>query len=165
MEPKEDGESSFMIKILTVCLGNICRSPAAEAVFKMKLHKAGISAYVDSAGTSGHHNGEMSDKRMRIEAQKRDIEITSFSRQINSADIKEFDYIIVMDESNYENVLKLVSDPNDQAKIYKMIDFTSEKYGTYDEIPDPYWSGQEGFALVLDMLDDASENFIQRILV
>jgi protein-tyrosine phosphatase len=117
-----------MTKILTVCLGNICRSPAAEAVLKMKLKEHGIEAVVDSAGTSGHHTGEMADKRMRLEAAQRGIEITSFSRQFTKDDFIEFDHIIVMDDSNYENVTRLSSDEAHHQKVVKMIDFVSDKY-------------------------------------
>jgi protein-tyrosine phosphatase len=156
----EAGESKSMTKILTVCLGNICRSPAAEAVLKMKLKEHGIEAVV-SAGTSGHHTGEMADKRMRLEAAQRGIEITSFSRQFTKDDFVEFDHIIVMDDSNYENVTRLSNDEAHHQKVVKMIDFVSDKYRDLGEVPDPYWGGQQGFSLVLDLLDEACDNFIK----
>ena len=144
-------------KILFVCLGNICRSPAAEGVFKKLLQNNNISKgyYVDSAGTSGLHAGEYADKRMISEAIKFDIDLTSKSRKFIKEDFNRFDYIIVMDDENYRNVLKLDNHGEYQHKVSKMTDYASGKFSKYKFVPDPYYGGQDGFTLVLNLLENA----------
>lgn len=155
-----------MTKVLFVCLGNICRSPAAEAVFKHLIEKRGLenNFIIDSAGTSAHHTGEKADERIRIEAKKKDIEVTSISRQFNFNDFSKFDYIIVMDNSNYKNVLKLDKNQNFHSHVLKMTDFASGKYQSFDEVPDPYYGGLEGFQLILDLLENTCEGFLSYLV-
>ena len=144
-------------KILFVCLGNICRSPSAEAVFKYIVEKKGEANnfYIDSAGTSAWHAGEKADARMRRHAKKRGIELTSISRQFVQEDFDRFDYIIAMDQENMQEMKRMARDKSDLVKLYYMTDFS--KRFNYNHVPDPYYGGDEGFELVLDLLDDAGE--------
>ncbi len=148
-----------MIKtnILFVCLGNICRSPAAEAVMQKIVDEHGASDTIklDSAGTSAYHAGETSDSRMMDHAQRRQVDITSISRQFIEADFKRFDKIIIMDGSNYTNVLRLDMSGQYKHKIHYMTEYCSDKFSSYTEVPDPYFGGEDGFEIVLDLLDDA----------
>ena len=149
-----------MHRILFVCLGNICRSPAAEAVFKHLIKREGIEDQftIDSAGTGDWHIGELADKRMRAAAEKRGIEMTSRARQIREEDFKEFDLIIAMDDSNVANIKKIMVDEADVKKIKKMTDYQSDKSVT--NVPDPYFGGEEGFEYVLDLVNEASKGLI-----
>ncbi len=151
------------IKILFVCLGNICRSPSAEAVFKYLVDEKGESNnyFIDSAGTSAYHVGDRADARMRSHAKKRGIELTSISRQFILEDFDHFDYIIAMDQENMYALKNLARDKSDLDKLHFMTDF-SKKYN-YNHIPDPYYGGDQGFELVLDLLEDSGEGFYQYI--
>ncbi len=151
-------------KILFVCLGNICRSPSAEAVFKGLVKDKGVQGGfdIDSAGTYGYHAGELADRRMQSHAVKRGYNLTSISRPFNAADDwDKFDYIIAMDKSNMRDLRDMARNADDLKKLYSMTDF-AVKFD-YDEVPDPYYGGSAGFELVLDLLEDSSEglfNFI-----
>jgi protein-tyrosine phosphatase len=151
--------------VLFVCLGNICRSPAAEGVFVDLISKANLrdNFIVDSAGTSGAHAGEKADGRMRSHALKRGIELTSLSRQFVYGDFAKFDYIIVMDDSNYQNVLRLDPIGEYAHKLYRMRDYLSSKYQSFKEIPDPYYGGSEGFELVLNLLEDGCRHLLNQL--
>lgn len=154
-----------MKKILFVCLGNICRSPAAEAVMKATLKKLGIenAFYVDSAGTYGGHSGSLPDARMRKHAALRGYHLEHRARRFYaSADFAEFDMIIGMDRQNIADLKKLAVTAEERAKIYAMIDFC-RKDMVYREIPDPYYEGPDGFELVLDLLEDAIEGLIEKL--
>lgn len=148
-------------KILFVCLGNICRSPSAEAVFKNMVEKAGLSQGfdIDSAGTSGWHAGEPADQRMRSHAQKRGYILNSLSRQFDpSTDFDYFDMLIGMDDSNVANMKRMARFTIDRDKLHKMTDFSQDFQ--YNEVPDPYYGGSEGFELVLDILEDACRGLL-----
>ena len=147
-----------MSKILFVCLGNICRSPAGEAVMK-SLDVQGLFQ-IDSAGTNGFHNGERADARMRAAAQRRGIDITSISRQITPADLEQFDYILTMDNSNYANTVIL--NPEYEGRVHKFCQYLDGEFAHYDEVPDPYFGGDDGFELVLDLLDNGCRNFMKQ---
>ncbi len=152
-------------KILFVCLGNICRSPSAEALFKGLIKKRGLQQQfeVDSAGTSKWHVGEASDKRMKEHAIKRGYSLDSISRQFNpNVDFDYFNFIIGMDDANVLELKKMARDENDLKKIYKMTDFSRE--WDYSEVPDPYYGGDEGFELVLDLLEDACTGLLDSII-
>ncbi len=149
--------------ILFVCLGNICRSPSAEAVFKHLVEKKGEEGnfFIDSAGTSAWHAGEKADARMRRHAKKRGIELTSISRKFVAEDFDRFDYIIAMDRENMDEMKRMARNKNDLDKLHMMTDF-SQKFN-YHEIPDPYYGGDEGFELVLDLLEDANKGLLEHI--
>ena len=153
------------ISVLFVCLGNICRSPAAEAIFQKLIDDKGIGNqfFVDSAGTGSWHVGKKADSRMRYAAKQRNINITSNARQIREDDFRKFKYILVMDDSNFNNVIDLKNrvKGSDFAKILKIQDFSSifnEK-----EVPDPYFGGDAGFDHVLDILEDSVSCFLEQI--
>ena len=153
------------ISVLFVCLGNICRSPAAEAIFLNLIEKKGLadSFIVDSAGTGSWHIGKKADTRMRTAAERRDINILSRARQIISKDFEEFNYILAMDNSNFSNIqdLKNRTSSTDFASIKKIQNFRSvfnEK-----EVPDPYFGGDDGFDYVLDILEDSVSGFLESI--
>jgi protein-tyrosine phosphatase len=145
-------------RILFVCLGNICRSPSAEAIFKAIAEKAKIPVEVDSAGTSAWHEGEMADNRMRRSAAARGYKLTSISRALKRKDFDEFDMIIAMDDKNYHDIKDLAQSAEEEEKVFRMRDFFVHKQ--YDHIPDPYYGGEQGFNMVIDLLEDASEGLV-----
>lgn len=149
-------------KILFVCLGNICRSPSAEAVFKAKLIDHGLDAEVEveSAGTSSYNEREPADSRMKKHAIKRGYDLTSISRQILPSDFDYYDLIIAMDDNNYHNLVGLAKNPSHKNKIALMTEFSEIYEGN---VPDPYYGGSKGFETVLDILEDCSEGLIEEI--
>jgi len=153
------------ISVLFVCLGNICRSPAAEAIFINLISKKGLTDrfIVDSAGTGSWHIGKKSDIRMRIAAEKRNVKILSRARQINASDFEIFNYILTMDNSNFNNVkdLKNRNNLSNFANIKKIQDYRSAF--ELKEVPDPYFGGEEGFDDVLDILEDSVSGFLKSI--
>lgn len=148
-------------KILFVCMGNICRSPAAEGIMKHKVGAKGLEKFfhIDSAGTYGYHEGELPDTRMRAHAARRGYQLTSRSRPVAYDDFHQFDMIIGMDDDNIRNLNRMAPDPESQQKIYRMTDFCRQH--SNDHIPDPYYDGASGFELVLDLLEDACEGLIE----
>jgi protein-tyrosine phosphatase len=151
------------VKLLFVCLGNICRSPAAEGVMKRKVEEAGLTQQfeIDSAGTSGYHAGDAADARMRRHARNRGLNLTSISRQVQRHDFDYFDWIIAMDDSNYDDLLSLARTQEHRQKVVKMADFCSMP--DVDHVPDPYYGGDAGFERVLDILDDACNGLLQSL--
>jgi protein-tyrosine phosphatase len=148
------------MKILMVCLGNICRSPLAEGIMRDKIERAGLDWEVDSAGTGTWHIGHRPDKRSIAEAQKHGLDIQSQrGRQIQPSDLKDFDLIFAMDESNYRDILSLTSDKQLHAKVQKILDISEN--GRKNDVPDPYWD-DNGFARVYTMLEKACESIIER---
>ena len=148
------------IKILFVCPGNICRSPSAEAVFKGLVKDKGVAHEfeIDSAGTYAYHAGEQADRRMQQHAIKRGYNLTSISRAfVPDTDWDNFDFIVAMDNSNFSDLSAMARDADDLKKLFKITDFSQEF--DYDQIPDPYYGGSDGFELVLDLLEDAGEGF------
>ncbi len=151
-------------KILFVCLGNICRSPSAEAVMNGLIKKNGLQEQfeIDSAGITGYHAGEPADQRMQRHAQNRHIELTSISRQVKvPTDFEYFDYIIGMDNQNMDDLCHLASNEKHANKISKMTDYC--RHYQHDSVPDPYYGGAAGFELVLDLLEDACEGLLEHI--
>jgi len=143
-------------RVLFVCLGNICRSPGAEAVFRALTEKKGIAGEfeIDSAGTSGWHEGEPADRRMQRHAQKRGYNLTSLSRPVHpELDFETFDYIVAMDRENLNELKRMAPLAGHRAKLFLITDFARKH--RYDGIPDPYYGGENGFELVLDLLEDA----------
>ena len=153
-------------KILFVCLGNICRSPAAEGIFKQKIKDRDLENLfvVDSAGTGGWHVGNLADRRMREAALSRGIELTSRSRKIDDNDLYEFDHILVMDKDNLNAVKSLIKDHTYPMKSKIKLILSYSKKSQLDEVPDPYYGGQNGFERVLDLLDDAIDKLIDSLI-
>ena len=153
-----------MIKILFVCMGNICRSPSAEAVMNSTIKQNDLTDKIkcDSAGTISYHVGETADTRMIRHASTRGYDLTSIARQIQHMDFDLFDYIIAMDSENYDNILALDSEGNYKSKISKMTDY-SKNYDA-NEVPDPYYGGPQGFEYVLDLLEDSCSGLLDHIL-
>jgi protein-tyrosine phosphatase len=151
-----------MKRVLFVCLGNICRSPAAEGVFRHKVKEAGLEdlIFIDSCGTAAHHEGEPADVRMQEHAKSRGYQLTSIARGIQRGDLESFDYVLTMDNSNYKNVVALTAD-DFKHKVKMIMDFAKEH--PHDQIPDPYYGGPEGFELVLDLLEDACQGLLDHI--
>lgn len=148
------------IRILFVCLGNICRSPAAEGVMKSIIESNGDANHrwlIDSAGTGNYHIGDLPDRRMRIHGRQRGLDFDHICRQVREIDFDRFDIIIGMDQSNISNLKRIAPTTGDEEKIVPMSEFFSTP-SHYDSVPDPYYEGSEGFELVLDLLDDACMN-------
>ncbi len=152
-----------LIKVLFVCMGNICRSPSAEAVMNAYIEREGLQDKIicDSAGTIAYHAGEPADARMQEHAIKRNYDLTSISRQIVTGDFDAFDYVIAMDNDNLKNMKSFLPNVKLGNKISKMTDYCSNKNPGY--VPDPYYGGAEGFEQVLDLLEDACEGLLNKI--
>lgn len=148
-------------RILFVCLGNICRSPAAETIFKATADAAKLPVIVDSAGSSGWHEGEPADGRMRHSAKQRGYIITSHSRPFEMLDFNRFDLIVAMDDQNFDNLRNQAVTLEDKEKIVRMADFFIHQ--KMDHIPDPYYGGTDGFNLVIDLLEDASIGLLNHL--
>jgi Protein-tyrosine-phosphatase len=151
------------IRVLFVCLGNICRSPLAEAVFNHKIKQAGLAEHfeVDSCGTGDYHIGEPPDPRTLANARKNGIAVDHFCRQITEDDLSYFDYILTMDNSNLQNVMSLEGADQHSHKISLLREFDPDGKGL--EVPDPYFGGEEGFDLVYDILDRALDGFLDYV--
>lgn len=142
------------VKIIMVCLGNICRSPLAEGILRSKLDSNFI---IDSAGTGGWHAGESPDKRSIETAKQYNIDISNQkARKFSISDFDLFDYIYVMDKSNYKDVINLAPDEAAKAKVALIL-------GDSKEVPDPYYGGQEGFENVYYLLDQACEEIAKNL--
>ncbi len=147
------------MKILMVCLGNICRSPLAEGIMQKKIEDQGLDWQVDSAGTSGWHQGELPDPRSIEKAQQHGLDITyQRSRQLLSSDLEDFDLILAMDTSNYNNIKKLDSENIHSDKIKMILNFVYPNENR--SVPDPYYDN--GFQRVYDMLDQATEAILNQ---
>lgn len=144
------------MKVLMVCLGNICRSPLAEGILQDKIDKRGLSAEVDSAGTAAYHIGEPPDRRSRAIAMKNGIDITHQSaRQFEIADFDRFDKIFAMDRNNYADIISMARDQNDAQKVELIMNLVNP--GEDIDVPDPYYGGNFGFEKVYQMLDESSD--------
>lgn len=155
-------------RLLFVCLGNICRSPAAEGVFMHLVQERELEDHflIDSAGTGGWHIGSPADKRMRSAAAQRGIKITSRARQLSITDLESFDLILTMDNDNLAFVESLAMENNHlgtTASIKPLLSFASEQ--SCLEVPDPYYGGDAGFEHVLDLLENACEGLLKKLSV
>ena len=149
------------VKILMVCLGNICRSPLAEEILRSKLPEQDF--IVDSAGTGDYHIGRAPDKRSIAIAREKGLDITlQKARQFTAKDFKDFDMIYVMDQSNYNNVLRLA--PNEEAKQKVNLILNELFPGENVDVPDPYFGLENGFSSVYDMLDEACDNIAKKLI-
>ncbi|MCC6282227.1 MAG: low molecular weight phosphotyrosine protein phosphatase [Saprospiraceae bacterium] len=150
------------MKILMVCLGNICRSPLAEGIMKQKAVENGLEWAVDSAGTGSWHMGQLPDRRSIAIARKKGIDISDQrARQFQTIDFERFDIIFVMDTQNQSDVLRLASNEKDREKVALILDQTYP--GQRKSVPDPYYD-DNGFEEVFDLLDQACSVFIRRYI-
>ncbi|MBK9800018.1 MAG: low molecular weight phosphotyrosine protein phosphatase [Bacteroidetes bacterium] len=152
----------MQLKILMVCLGNICRSPLAEGIMRQKIEKYKLNALVDSAGTIANHVGQHPDSRSIANGLKHQVDIsTLIARQFTKSDFDKFDLIYVMDASNYKNVIGMARNTEDKKKVNLLL---NELYPRTDlEIPNPYFGGDEGFEKVYHLLDLACENLAMNL--
>lgn len=150
-------------KILFVCLGNICRSPAAEIVMHKYLKKSKLLSHfeVDSAGLIGFHENELADERMREHASKREYRITHRAKQIKPKDFDYYDLIIGMDDSNIAELMNKAVTPEHRHKIKKLTDYRVAL--AHANVPDPYYGEAEDFELVLDIVEDACQGLLQSL--
>lgn len=149
------------MKVLMVCLGNICRSPLAEGILQDKINQKGLNWTVDSAGTGGWHAGEGPDPRSVATAFERGIDISmQRARKFRMSDFETFDHILVMDASNYTDVIHLTTNAAHRAKVELILNYLHP--GRNKQVPDPYYGGPAGFDLVYEMLDAACEAFVNK---
>ena len=154
-------------RLLFVCLGNICRSPAAEGVFLHLIAREGLEDrfLVDSAGTGGWHAGNPADRRMRDAAERRGIHLPSRARQIALADFTAFDRILTMDDDNLLHVHSLARELGERPGLARIEPMTSHcRLHQAREVPDPYYGGEQGFEQVLDLLEDACAGLLETLL-
>jgi protein-tyrosine phosphatase len=161
-------------RILFVCLGNICRSPAAHHIFESLVEEyraegrlvtasgEEVEFVIDSAGTYGGHAGDLPDSRMRAAGARRGYTFTHRSRKVRSDDFEDFDLILAMDDENYERLSRLAPTIEGVERVERMIDYIPDTRYTY--VPDPYYEGHEGFELVLDMLEKGCRNLLDKLL-
>ena len=151
------------VRILFVCMGNICRSPTAEGVFASLVARAGLSEHIltDSAGTHGYHVGSPPDVRAQRSAARRGYDLSGIrSRRISHDDYRRFNYVLAMDRSNLQDLHDL-SPPGERARIELLMDYAPEYPAR--EVPDPYYGGADGFEVVLDMVEAAGQGLLEAI--
>ena len=151
------------IRVLMVCLGNICRSPMAHGVFEARVRAQGLEDVieVDSAGTAGYHVGAKPDPRARQEARSRGYDLEHLrARQLEPEDFLEFDYILTMDDANYRNAER-IRPADSRAELLRYLDFAPQ----FDdhEVPDPYYGGDDGFVHVMDLVEAAADGLLEHI--
>ena len=151
------------ISVLFVCMGNICRSPTAEAVFRHYVENAGLSEYIliDSAGTHDYHVGEPPDTRAQRSAQQRGYDMSKLrGRQVGADDFRRFDYILAMDRANLA-ILQHITPPDSITQPQLFLEYA--RHHREREVPDPYFGGMDGFEQVLDMVEDAAQGLLEDI--
>ncbi|MEZ4988445.1 MAG: low molecular weight protein-tyrosine-phosphatase [Saprospiraceae bacterium] len=147
------------MKILMVCLGNICRSPLAEGILQARADALGLGWQIDSAGTGAWHTGEQPDPRSQAVARRYGIDISSQrARQFKEGDFDRFDLIFAMDQSNHDNIVRLARSKTDREKVHLIMQFTD---GDVRDVPDPYWDDQ-GFEQVYQMLNKACDRLLEK---
>jgi protein-tyrosine phosphatase len=150
-------------RVLFVCMGNICRSPTAEGVFRHAVATAGLEQriLVDSAGTHDYHLGHAPDRRSQSAAAQRGYDLAGLrARQVSEQDFIDFDYILAMDQHNLSQ-LRQLAPPQHRGKLSLFMDYSRARQG--EEVPDPYYGGARGFELVLDMTEEAAQGLLQQI--
>jgi len=153
-----------MIRLLFVCMGNICRSPTAEGVFAKIVRREGLDSaiHVDSAGTHAYHLGDPPDRRARAAAQARGVELGHLrARRLETADFERSSLIVAMDEENHRFLLEECPDAAHRSKIRLFMEFAPDAGNTV--VPDPYYGGRQGFERVLDLVEHASEGLLQEL--
>lgn len=151
-----------MISILFVCMGNICRSPTAEGVFRKLIDDAGLSEsiHIDSAGTHAYHKGEPPDRRAQAAAERRGYTLSALrARPVDESDFHSFSYIVAMDTDNLQ-ILRDRAPPESSSEIVLMLEYTD---GDEREVPDPYYGGTAGFERVLDLIEEAASGLLAKI--
>jgi protein-tyrosine phosphatase len=150
------------MKVLMVCLGNICRSPLADGLLRKKVKEQNLNIEVDSAGTSGIHAGEAPDVRMQKVAADFKTPINNLkSRKFIVDDFDNFDLILAMDKSNYSNIRQMARTQEEKEKVHLILEFSENE--SLKEIPDPYYGGEQGFIDVYNLLDEATDNVLTKI--
>ncbi|MGK0298017.1 MAG: protein-tyrosine phosphatase [Gammaproteobacteria bacterium] len=155
--------TSKKYKVLFVCMGNICRSPAAEGVFRDYIQKAGQqkSILVESAGTLGYHQGSPPDQRMLQAATRRGYQLISTARKVNQNDINEFDLIVAMDHDNLSELKSIAKDSDEHIRLLGSFISTELDGRMIPDVPDPYYGGNDGFEKVLDMIESACPGMLE----
>ena len=156
--------SDTPVRVLFVCMGNICRSPLAEAVFRDLVERGGLAhrIAIDSAGIGSWHIGEPADPRTRAVAQQRGLRLTSRARQVAATDLDEFDFLVVMDEENLRGVERLRDEAPARAEIRRLREFDPSAASDLD-VPDPYYGGDDGFERVHDMIERACVGLLEHV--
>lgn len=152
-----------MVRVLFVCLGNICRSPTAEGVFRALVESEGLTRKIeiDSAGTHAYHIGEGPDPRSQSAAASRGIDLSQLrGRRATDKDIEEFDYVLAMDRDNYANLMRITPSQL-ESRVGLLMDYAPAR--PEDEVPDPYFGGEGGFDRVLDMIEEAARGLLADI--
>jgi protein-tyrosine phosphatase len=152
-----------MIRVLFVCMGNICRSPTAQGVFEHLVEAQGLQPliHIDSAGTHAYHVGEPPDVRATQAARKRGIDLGGQrARRVSEDDFLDFDYVLAMDRNNYDDLMSLCP-PDHRSKLHLLLEFATGR--TEDDVPDPYYGGITGFERVLDLIEQATEGLLAEI--
>ena len=162
--PPHSAKANAMVKVLFVCMGNICRSPMAEGAFQRMLEDCGLAEKiaVDSAGTHSYHIGAPPDMRGQATALRRGADLHRLrARQVTEADVAEFDYVLAMDQDNYNHLLALCQDPELRPRIQLFLDYAPEL--PEREVPDPYYGGSGGFERVMDLVEAAAQGLLVHI--
>lgn len=154
------------ISILFVCLGNICRSPAAEGILKQMIISLSLTdnVFIDSAGIGSWHVGQFPDYRMQKCGKQNGYDFISQARQFNKGDFERFDYIIVMDEENYRDIKMLCTDDNYLSKVHRISEFFN-KYKGQTHVPDPYYGNMKDFQYTITLLKDACQTIINELII
>ncbi len=155
------------VRVCFVCLGNICRSPTAEAVFVHQVAAAGLTAQIeiDSAGTAAYHIGDPPDRRATAEAQRHGVAMVSRGRQFRRGDFELFEYVLAMDEANHSDLLDLATSPDQRAKVHRLRQWDPRSTGDHDlDVPDPYYGGADGFADVFAMVERSCAALLNHIV-
>ena len=152
-------------RVLFICLGNICRSPAAEGIMRHLVEKRGLADafLIDSAGIGGWHVGQLPDRRMRSHGADHGYDFSSRARQFSPDDFSRFDFIVTMDQENYQDIIRMPRTAEERDKVVPMARFLKSHPGQ-DTVPDPYYGGPQGFDLVIELLEDGCEHLLQSIL-
>jgi len=157
-------KTASQTKILFICLGNICRSPAAQGIFQQMVDERGVADKfeVDSCGVGDWHVGNLPDSRMRRHGSMRGYVFDHHARQFTRSDFSHFDYIIVMDESNYKTITSMAVNDSDRKKVIRMADYFI-KYKGADCVPDPYYGGDKDFEIALDLIEDGCQGILKEL--
>lgn len=161
----KDNDKNRKYSIVFICLGNICRSPAAEGIMLHLIEQRGLEDQftVDSAGIGDWHVGQLPDRRMRSHGADHGYDFSSRARQFGRADFCRFDYIVTMDDENYRDVTLMADGESQRRKVVKMADFFRHHPGQH-AVPDPYYGGDRGFEFVIELLEDGCAALLDHIL-